>query len=89
MIENPILDENRESEEYRIDDRKQSLSLSSKKQQIRKMNTLPQNEELDMQIQQDIEKYLDMLKINPDWTFASKHGCATKPGIVNRSQDRQ
>ena len=35
----------------------------------------------------DIEKFLDMNHLDPDWRFARKHGQSTKPGIKDEDQD--
>ena len=41
-------------------------------------------------IEQDIEKYLEMNILNPDWEFAARHGQASKPGRVEEGEeDRQ
>jgi len=41
------------------------------------------------EIREDIETYLDMEMLNPDWNFAKKHAEATRPGIRKKDQESQ
>ena len=47
------------------------------------------NQAEDYDIQEDVETYLDMQMLNPDWEFAAKHGMATKPGITRAEHKKE
>jgi hypothetical protein len=41
------------------------------------------------QIDKDIEKYLEMNILNPDWNFAARHAQATRPGLIDESEEKE